>query len=328
VAAAATSLVLLGAVLAAGTPASAGSHDDPCSGAYGWPVKPFDRQHAIRGNFGDPRTVFSGRRHPETVLTGNGTFSFHQGVDISAPDGSRVYPVAPGTVTFVSPHRVTVSCDSGRSFQYWHITPKVRVGQSVETGRTVLGRIEQKREHVHLTQLESRRPVSPTLPGRLTPYRDPTSPTVLGIELRGERRADGGAVRGSVTFVAQAFDTPSIPVPGRWRGYPVTPARVSWRLERRGRVVLRGVARDERTVPENALFWQTYARGTYQNWPVFHGRKARFVVGHYLFKLFPRPLDTRRLRDGAYVLVVSARDTRWNSDSRRVRFTVDNGSGL
>jgi hypothetical protein len=26
--------------------------------AYPWPVKPFDKQHPIRGFFGDPRTVF------------------------------------------------------------------------------------------------------------------------------------------------------------------------------------------------------------------------------------------------------------------------------
>ena len=25
---------------------------------YGWPVRPFDVAHPIRGNFGDPRTVF------------------------------------------------------------------------------------------------------------------------------------------------------------------------------------------------------------------------------------------------------------------------------
>src|SRR5437660_1605435 len=45
---------------------------------YGWPVKPFDREHPIRGNFGDPRTVFLTPPTPESVLTGGGSFSFHQ----------------------------------------------------------------------------------------------------------------------------------------------------------------------------------------------------------------------------------------------------------
>ena len=26
---------------------------------YSWPVKPFDRQHPVRGSFGDPRTLFA-----------------------------------------------------------------------------------------------------------------------------------------------------------------------------------------------------------------------------------------------------------------------------
>ena len=28
--------------------------------SYGWPVKPFNRQHPVRGSFGDPRSVFRG----------------------------------------------------------------------------------------------------------------------------------------------------------------------------------------------------------------------------------------------------------------------------
>jgi murein DD-endopeptidase MepM/ murein hydrolase activator NlpD len=325
---AASSAVALGAALASGAPASAGPQHDPCWGRYGWPVAPFDRQHPVRGNYGDPRTVFDGRRQVQTVLQGGGTFSFHQGVDISAPDGSRVYPVAPGMVTFVSKHRVSVSCGSGRTFQYWHITPSVRVGQRVDTGRTVLGRIERKREHVHLTQLENGRAVDPLAPGRLTPYRDATRPDVHRIELRGvgTRSSELARAHGSVTFVAQAIDVPALSVPGRWHGFPVTPARVTWRIERGGRIVLRGVAQDGRSLPKNAQFWRTYARGTYQNWPVFHGHKAQFVTGRYLYKLTPKPLDTRRLRNGVYELVVTASDASGNSDVLSLRFTVDNGS--
>ena len=38
-----------------------------------------------------------------------GSFSFHQGVDISAPDGTAVYPVADGTVMSLNADRVFVS---------------------------------------------------------------------------------------------------------------------------------------------------------------------------------------------------------------------------
>ena len=327
---AASALVALGCGLVAGTPASAGSND-PCTGSYGWPVKPFDRQHPIRGNFADPRTVFAGKRSARTLLEGGGTFSFHQGVDISAPDGSAVYPVAPGTVTFAKGQRVTVRCGNGRAFQYWHISPSVRVGQRVETGTTVLGAILPKREHVHLTQLEDGRAVNPQAPGHLTPYRDSTAPKILGIEIRGvgAKARQAGAARGRVTFVAEALDVPALAVPGRWRGFPVTPACIAWRLERGGRVVLRGAARDAGiTVPRNDRFWRAFARGTHQNWPIFHGRKFQFVPGTYLFRVSPGRLDTRQLRNGAYALVVTAKDTAGNRGTATLHFTIDNGSDL
>ena len=68
--------------------------------AYSWPFKPFDRQHPIRGFFGDPRTVYD-NGILAGAFEGPGTFSFHQGVDISAPDGTPIYPrrTAPRTTS-------------------------------------------------------------------------------------------------------------------------------------------------------------------------------------------------------------------------------------
>src|SRR5215210_9449365 len=75
-----------GAVLATAAPASAGS--------YRWPLKPFDRQHPVRGLFGDPRIVGHDAEH--------GTFHF--GIDISARDGTPVYATLNGTA-WIHPFR-------------------------------------------------------------------------------------------------------------------------------------------------------------------------------------------------------------------------------
>ena len=316
--------------LAADCSATTRSLLDGCTGPYGWPVKPFDRPHPVRGNFGDPRTRFAEPRSDQALLEGDGVFSFHQGVDINAPDGTPVYPVASGRVTRARGQRVTVTCGNGRSFQYWHVDPAVHRGQAVEVGKTILGSILPMREHVHLTELREGRAVNPLMPGHLTPYRDTTSPRVLGIAVRDEHGADEltGSVHGRVSFLVEAIDTPAMPVQGRWQGgYPVTPALITWRIQGASRVVVpRRVAWDVRSgVPKNEQFWEKYARGTYQNWPVFDSRHFRFERGKYLFKLTVQPFDTRRLADGVHQIVVIAEDTAGNRDIRTLRFVVQNG---
>jgi hypothetical protein len=311
--------------------AFASSSETGCSGSYGWPVKPFDQPHPVRGNFGDPRTVFDGQRSPSTIDSGGGMFQFHHGVDISAPDGTPVYAVADGTITRTHGDRVTVECGNGRAIEYWHVTvAHIRVGQHALAGKTLLGHILPKREHVHLTQLENGRPVNPLGPGRLTPYRDTTRPSVLAISFR---RGDLGAtlrpetLSGRVTLLAEAIDTPALPVPGRWHGFPVTPALVTWRVETLGGKTISGphVARDVRyTIPGTDEFWMTFARGSHQNWPVFADGKARGMTGRYLFRLGAQPLSVDQLQGGTYKLVVSASDTAGNATTRVQIFSVDN----
>jgi hypothetical protein len=283
----------------------------------------------VPGGFGDPRTVFRGPNVERTLLEGGGSFSFHQGLDISAPDGSPVYAVAPGTVVRARGGRVTVDCGNGRSFQYWHIEPVARVGQHAVAGKTLLGFIQQKREHVHLTHLEKGRAVNPVEPGRLAPYRDATTPQVLSVSIWNDdfgRKSVEGEASGRVHLIAEAIDMPALPVPGRWNGFPVTPAKVSWRIETSdGHIVARRIARDVRsTVPKNDGFWNTFARGTHQNWPVFDGLKQRGMTGRYLFKLSIEPFDTSKLADGEYELVVIAEDTAGNRTGRVLIFSVDN----
>jgi hypothetical protein len=302
------------------------------SGSFGYPVKPFDQEHPIRGNFGDPRSQFFGPPTLDTVLHGSGSFSFHQGVDISAPNGTAVYPVVDGTVRTVTAEWVRV--DSGsRAFEYWHIRPRVQVGQHVQARKTILGRIMKPAGHVHLTEYENGRVVNPLARGRLTPYHDTTRPTVSSISFR---RFDTGPellpgfVRGKVEIVVGAQDMPSLRVKGEWRNLPVTPALLTWKIRSwTGRTVIgRQVASDYRTtVPANTSFWNVYARGTYQNMSVFGPHYSYLQRGCFLFKLTPRPFDTHRLRDGVYDLVVTATDIRGNSGSATLRFTVHNRLG-
>jgi murein DD-endopeptidase MepM/ murein hydrolase activator NlpD len=299
--------------------------------SYGYPIKPFDREHLVRANLGDPRMQFQGPPTTDTLLHGNGGFSFHQGVDISASGGTGVYPVVDGTVTLVSSEWIRVTSGGGRAFEYWHIRPLVRIGQQVTARRTLLGRVTRISNHVHLTEYEGGRVVNPLVPGRLTPYHDSTPPVVRAITFR---QTDAGAdvlpnfVRGRVEIVASAEDTPTAAGSHAWYG-PVTPALLTWKISRiNGRVVVpQHVAFDFRTtVPSGSSFWGIYARGTYQNQTVFGNHYSYLERGLYLFKLAPQ-FDTRTLRDGVYDLTVKASDVRGNTGSQSLRFTVHNRQG-
>jgi hypothetical protein len=300
---------------------------------YGWPVKPFDRPHPVRGSFGDPRTVFKAAPTMDGLMHGAGGFSFHFGIDISAPDGTDVYPVLSGTVVQVTREWVGVDTGGGRSFQYWHIHALVRSGEHVDAGRTVLGTILPGAQHIHLSELQDGRAVNPLQPGHLTPYADTTKPVVEAISFRA---GDTGPelmtnfVRGRITMIAEAYDRPELRVPGEWAGMPVAPALITWRIQGLGGkvVVPETVAVDFRsTIPSNGAFWSYYARGTYQNMSVFGKHFSYREPGCFLFKLTRTAFDTRQLKDGVYDLVVTATDIRGNHDSESLRFTVHNRPG-
>jgi murein DD-endopeptidase MepM/ murein hydrolase activator NlpD len=301
------------------------------SRSYGWPVAPFNRQHPIRGGFGDPRTVYLDPPTHATLLNPVGSFSFHQGVDISAPDGTPVYPVADGTVMSLNADRVFVSSGNGDRFEYWHIAPTVKLGQQVSTDSTVLGHIIAGTGHVHLTEVDGGVVTDPLLPGHLTPYRDTTKPDVTTIELR--TRDDGPAqltnfIRGSVHIVAEAYDTPTVPVPGEWHDMPMTPALIVWHVETwNGKVKIRDTTAWDarRTIPSNGLFWRYYAKGTFQNMSVFGPHYSWGQPGCFRFQL--GTLNTLRLPDSVYRLVVTAADVRGNRSSSSLRFSVHNHSG-
>jgi len=309
-------------------PANAGVVPQPATG-YGWPIKPFNQPHPVRGNFGDPRTVFHGPPSANTLYHGTGSFTFHRGADIAAAAGTKVYPVRDGVVVFRSASHINVKSSDGSLFEYWHIGATLPVGRVVYAERTVLGTIGRS-AHVDLTEVENGHVTNPLAPGHLTPYQDTTRPVVTSIRLQSDntgRVLFPNFVSGSVWLVAEAYDKPSLTVPGNWSGLPVTPALLTWRIGTpSGRLVVpTHVAVDVRThEPSNQAFWSTYARGTFQNMAAFTNHYSLMQPGSYLFLLSPTKFDTHSLPNGVYELAVTATDIRGNSASRSLRFTIHN----
>ena len=116
------------------------------SASYGWPIKPFHRQHPVRGFFGDPRIAEDGK---------GVSHSFHFGIDISCPDGTPVYATLSGRVVLEAAHPETVSiigADESVSFAYWHVIPSVSDGQTAVAFRTVVGHVAKGWAHVHFAE--------------------------------------------------------------------------------------------------------------------------------------------------------------------------------
>jgi murein DD-endopeptidase MepM/ murein hydrolase activator NlpD len=325
------SLVLI--ALAQGTTTATAAPSQTVAGSYAWPVKPFNRPHPVRANFGDPRTTFDGPPTEAGVLKSGGSFSFHFGIDIAVPDGTAVYPVHSGTVRTIGQGNVQVTGD-GATTQYWHIVLAVRPNQHVTAYETVLGHVMKGYEHVHFTEIENGRPVNPLARGHLAPYGDVTKPHVSTISFRAGNTAQEvlpESVTGFVTPVARASDTPARSVPGIWNDLPVAPALLTWRIERAidSRIVVRERAAFDvrKTIPDNRIFWNVYARGSRQNMSTFGKQRAWRTPGTYLYRLTRMPLDTRKIPNGIYRLVVTAADIRGNTGSLAQVFIIRNGQG-
>jgi hypothetical protein len=323
---------------AAPDPSSAGRTASE-TGAYPWPLKPFDAPHPVRAVVGDPRTTFLHAVRGD-ALAGSGIFSFHNGIDIDAPNGTRVYPVRSGIVRSVVDDSVVVQTPDGGRFAYIHIVPAVRPGQGVTARLTVLGRVQNWALELHFSEFSaSGSVVNPLLPGHLTPYRDTTRPVVAQLVLR----RHGASIRpfdvwGRIALIADAYDDVPVPV-GRQRlsathfardGFAVAPAALTWSLSTLASRRVVGATRAidfRRELPPTASFWSVFARGTYQNRAPIVPRYHQEMPGRYLFWL-TSSLDTRSLRDGVYVVKVAAVDARGNKGSLSTRIEVRNHDPL
>jgi hypothetical protein len=270
---------------------------------YSWPLEPFDRAHPVRGYFNDPRISGSSR-------------AFHFGVDISAPNGTPVYAVAAGKVHLEDPRAISVAAGD-LDFGYWHVVPAVRHLESV-VRHQLLGHVAAPWLHVHFAEHRNGVYKNPLRRGGLAPWTDTTRPQVTAIRfMRGRRELSPALVTGAVDVVAEAHDTPPIPVPAPWRGLPVTPARVRWRVLRRGTVVRRWhipVDFTKGLLPKER-FNAVYAPGTRQNRAEKPGL-YRFYLAH--------TWSTQVLPDGDYELEVEASDLAGNTGSLRLPFTLAN----
>jgi len=293
------------AVLAAAAALAAPTAASP---SYQWPLKPFDRPHAVRGYFNDPREDFAGAEPSD---------SFHFGIDISAADGAAVYAVEAGRVERPA-GSLNETTASGHDFGYWHVEPAVAEGEHVEAGQ-LIGHVERGWGHVHLAENVNGVFLNPLRPGGLAPYVDTTSPTIAALTItRAGKPVSPAHVSGVVSLTCDAYDIPPLRPPVPWRDSRVTPALIRWRIYRAdGRAATRWrTAIDFRLgLLPNVLYNLVYAPGTRQNRA---GRPGRYV---FYLKL---GWQSAKLPNGDYRLKVGAWDTRGNSAFGSLPFTIAN----
>jgi hypothetical protein len=280
----------------------------PAAGAYSWPLKPFDSAHPIRGAFGDPRFH----------LDAEGALSaFHFGVDIAAPDGTRVYAVEPGYV-HARASSVAVQNRTGRVFGYWHIVPAVHTGQHVRRHQ-LLGRVAKGWGHLHFAESLHGAYKNPLRKGALTPFFDRSVPVIesVGLLSPGGGGVNPSHVTGPIDIAASIYELPPLADPPPWQVARLTPALIWWTLSGANGFSLSPLVVDFGLgLPLNGLYNWIYATGSYQN-------KAN-RPGHYVFWL-AHGLNTADLPDGRYDLTVSAENTRGQIGTTTISLVTANG---
>ena len=182
----------------------------------------------MRGNFGDPRTLFSTPPTTAGVLDGGGSFQFHFGVDISAPDGTRSIRSSPALSPTLPVTGWPSRAATGARFEYWHIDSDGARGDHVTAYGTVLGRVVRGTKHVHLTELQGRSPINPLQAGHLTPYTDRRPADRGDLDPKASARSScRTSSAGTSTSSPRSRHGRTDPVQGSGENMPVSPARVT-----------------------------------------------------------------------------------------------------
>jgi hypothetical protein len=132
----------------------------PGGAHFGWPLKPFHRQHPLRAGLNEMRPS-----------------SFHVGIDIQSPDSRKVYALQSGRAHVIESSGAEERVQVG-SYIYWHVNLRVGEGASVRAFSTVLGTVKKGFGHLHLSEVRGGRYLNPLRPhGRvLFPWRDREAP--------------------------------------------------------------------------------------------------------------------------------------------------------
>jgi hypothetical protein len=323
-------------------------------GWRGWPVRPHNAPHPVRGSFLDPRP------DPELGAV------YHDGLDVAvrddrpepgAPRGRthRVYAIEGGRVLAATPRGVRGLVDIGH-FRYEHVDALVDRGDLVQAGQ-LIGWTCFDTWHVHIGEFlflpgGERRLINPLRPGgKIQPRVDAARPELEEIRFYrpatpawGRRtgnvarlpqagvRLDKRRLSGTVDVRLRANDPQSFigwfaDLP--WLAAPHHLFRLAVTIAQRGtgRVVRDGdVFRSEQMLELPA--GQHYAPGTEQNLPANACMRLHRTVrcdGIYWFRLFPKPYwNTTRLANGRYTLGIRAWDVAGNEAKAFTEVTVAN----
>ena len=183
----------------------------PAALAYGWPLKPFHKAHPIRGNFGDPRTIFSDPFEP------SGPFG---GCALLVPQRPRhLRRARPGRLPGRLGRRACSRPRRGHRPRlrrpdlqvHAHHPERLRraAGDRLQDGPRPHRRDRLARPLQRDRQHDRDQPARHEAP---RPYSDGTKPKVASFLLRepnGKAFATRG-VAGSVELIAQAYDMPAL----------------------------------------------------------------------------------------------------------------------
>lgn len=188
-----------------------------------WPIRTFDSPHPVRATFGEPRGLvdvpgaagvvgaalveFLSKLNPFAIP---GRRIIHHGIDIAAPDETRIFAIADGIA------RTGGGTGYGRwvqvgPFRYVHLKDTVADGTRVHAFETVVGRVYPGQGHVHLSRFVGGQPVNPLRFGGMVGYQDQAAPVLGGLIARhpnGER-VSLDALTGRVGLVMLAHDPQS-----------------------------------------------------------------------------------------------------------------------
>lgn len=275
---------------------------------YQWPIKPFDRQHPVRGFMNDPRQGSGGGE------------AFHFGIDVAAPDGTPVYAIEAGTLYLTNKLTLAIMSDGGkRTFAYYHMRHVFDSGDNrkhIAKGQ-LLGHIETGWGHVHIGEKRGSKWVNPLRRGGITPFIDMGKPSI------GELTLSQRPARGKIDIIVTASDKTPVRVQDpRWDGMPVGVSLLRWRvLDASGGPVAPGdgdwiVGVDLReSMLDAGVFDSVFAPGTFQNHPNKPGTYNYFLSHGW---------DSSGVPNGSYLLEVEASDVRGNLVTKRFGFTVGN----